>query len=98
MPKLVRQATIFAALGFIVTLIGTFVLRRRHITTRARTDAARAVHAEIAQDLTGLRPIDTVDVPLTNGAVFHVRECQQYWRGRLDEPPNADFSQIAIDN
>jgi hypothetical protein len=90
MSKLVRQA-IFALLGFIVALIGIFVVLGRNITTRAQTDAARQVHAEIAQGPTGLRPIDTVDVPLTNGTVFHVRECQQYWRGRLDETTDCRF-------
>src|ERR1700686_3775113 len=97
MRKLSRQATIFALLGFLLTFIRFFAILGPNITTNAMADATAAVHAEI--DPPGIhlplgsraRPIDTVDVPLTNGTILHVRECQQYWRGRLDETTDCRF-------
>lgn len=97
MRNLARQATIYALLGFLVIFISFFAFLGRNITTNARADALAAVHAEI--DPPGIhlplgssaRPIDTVDVPLKNGTILHVRECQEYWRGRLDETTDCRF-------
>jgi hypothetical protein len=98
MRRLAQQAIIFALLGFVVTFIVLFAILGRNIATSARTDAAVAVHAEIdLPQIQGLpagsiaRPIDTVDVPLTNGTVLHIRECQQYWRGNLWETTDCHF-------
>jgi hypothetical protein len=97
MRKLFRQAMVFGLSGFLVTFVGFFAILGANITTNARANATAAVHAEIDPPGTHLplgaraRPTDTVDVPLTNGTILHVRECQQYWRGRLDETTDCRF-------
>jgi hypothetical protein len=83
MRRLAREATAFALLGFLLASISLFAKLERDIKIGAKRDAARAVHAVITDpsqidDLppgyTAV-PIGTVEVPLTNGTVLHVRQC-----------------------
>jgi hypothetical protein len=83
--KLAREATIFALIGMVVAAVGGFTLLMKDVRTRARLVGAEAVHAGTPQihvppgytldpDSPGLQK-NSVEVPLTNGVVLHVREC-----------------------
>jgi hypothetical protein len=75
MRKLAREATIFALLGMLAAAVGSFALLAKDIRTRARLAGAQAVHAQILLPGATVAPIDTVEVPLTNGTVLHIRQC-----------------------
>lgn len=72
--KLAREATIFALLGMVVAGIGMFVVIDNADRTNAREKAAEAVHADVKW-FPQPKPTPTVEVPLTNGTVLHVRQC-----------------------
>jgi hypothetical protein len=87
MRKLAREATIFALLGFLVAMVGCFVILEKDSKATAKLEAARAVHAAIPEQLNPSQisrlppgavvvPINSVAVPLTNGTVLHVRQCE----------------------
>jgi hypothetical protein len=87
MRKLAREATIFALLGFLTGTISLFWITENKSRFSARVAAARAVHALPQEEFViptdvqnlppGLVPIDaTVEVPLTNGMILQVRQCE----------------------
>jgi hypothetical protein len=91
--KLVGEATTFALLGFLCLTSGLFAKLEIDAKAAAKLGAARAVHAVQAIDPsyvpgaqpgTLILPSDTVDVPLTNGTVLHVRQCSD--NGPLENP------------
>jgi hypothetical protein len=74
MRKLAREVTIFALLGFLLTTVGLFTKLEIDEVHYAKAQAAKAVHAPLPGDTTA-SPLHTVDIPLKNGTVLHVREC-----------------------
>jgi hypothetical protein len=80
MRKLAREAVIFALLGMLVAIIGAFVITDSRARSLARSEAAKAVHGIQLPPSATLVPaqqndLPTVQVPLTNGVLLHVRSC-----------------------
>jgi hypothetical protein len=99
MRKLVREATIFALLGFLLVSVGLFIKTERDIKNNAAFQATKAVHADTTEptrmDLPPgavLIPVNTVAVPLTNGTILHIRRCTD----STEKVPERDvFTQLA---
>jgi len=79
MRKLLRELTVFALLGFVVASVSSFVNLEKATKISAARDAAKAVHADTTDysQIPGFVPDGTVEVPLANRTVLHVRVCGQ---------------------
>jgi hypothetical protein len=81
MRKLAREAVIFALLGFLAETVIFFLATDTRATAKlvaANTVDAQEADAPIQGVPPGLVaiPIGVIEVPLTNGTVLHVRQCE----------------------
>ncbi len=77
--KTARQAVIFMLLGLVVGVLVAFLLLERRSTGDVKKDAAKAVYAYEASPLPpGFKPDEpAVQVPLTNGVLLFVTDCNR---------------------
>jgi hypothetical protein len=76
MRKLAREAIIFALLGMLVGAIGIFVTLDADDRREAGERAREAVHASMMSHGEYSSPMPIVQVPLSNGTVLQVRQCE----------------------
>lgn len=73
--KLGREATVFALLGMVLAGIGVFAYIDNEDRKWASATALATVHADDWNVYAQHSQPPTVEVPLTNGTVLHVRMC-----------------------
>jgi hypothetical protein len=88
--KLAREAVIFMLLGFVMGVAVAFVLFQRSSLTSVKEDAAKAVYAFEAPPLpAGYEPnTQVVQVPLTNGILLFVTDCNRLHPWIIEDPKN----------
>jgi hypothetical protein len=86
--KLVREAVIFMLFGLVVGVLVAFVLFERSSAGDVRKAAARAVYAHEAPPLPAYRPDPpwAVQVPLTNGILLFVTDCNKLHPSTIVDP------------